>query len=281
MSATAIANEVTELTTFPDIAFRISDLLNDENSSAWDIGALIEQDPGLAAALLRIANSALYNSGVPITAVDRAVAVVGAQEVRDLAFGLCARSTLDGIPNELVQKKDFWMHSLYSAAAAKTIAKTLKIRTRESLFMAGLLHDVGQLVLFSQRPEQSREALLLAIETTDGTQTSKAEQDIFGFDHTAVGAALMTAWSLPDYLAAVALYHHDPSAKDTPSAIVDVVHIANSLAVLAELSSENLDDAPPIDEDAMTRIGMTTDAIPEVMTGTHEAVAELQSVFLN
>lgn len=280
MTASALASEVTELVTFPDIAFRINDLLNDENSSAWDIGALIEQDPGLASALLRIANSPIYNAGVPVTAIDRAVTVVGAREVRDLAFGVCAKSALEGIPNELVEMKDFWSHSLYCAAAAKSIAKVLRIRSRDSLFMAGLLHDVGQLVMFSQRPEQSRRSLELALEKSDGRQSASAEREVFGFDHTAVGSELVAAWTLPPYLASVTRHHHDPDAMASPETTVDIVHIANSIGILAELDCEELDDAPEIAPGAAERVELTEDVYAEVIAMTHETVAELKGVFI-
>ncbi|MEO1421309.1 MAG: HDOD domain-containing protein, partial [Pseudomonadota bacterium] len=159
MTPETLASEVSDLASMPDIAIQINNLLSDPNSSAWDIGRLIEQDPGLSAALLRIANSALYNNGIPVNAIDRAVTVVGTREVRDLAFGVCAVEAFDGISNQLITMEDFWYHSLRTAAAARAIEKIGRKRSGGSMFIAGLLHDIGQLVMFSRRPEQSEEAL--------------------------------------------------------------------------------------------------------------------------
>ena len=92
-TAATLVNEVDRLGSMPELAARLDEMLEDENSSAWDIGRVIEQDPGLSAALLRLANSALYNVGrVPVTAADRAVTMVGASRVRDLAYGVFAVS---------------------------------------------------------------------------------------------------------------------------------------------------------------------------------------------
>lgn len=89
-TAEQLAGQVTQLASFPDVAFRVNDMLTDENSGAEAIGAVIEPDPALSAALLRLANSALYSVGGSVSSVARAVTVVGLREVRDLAFGICA-----------------------------------------------------------------------------------------------------------------------------------------------------------------------------------------------
>ena len=276
-----LAGNVTRLASFPDVAFRINDMLRDENSSASDIGALIEPDPALSAALLRIANSAMYNIGGTVSTIDRAITVVGLREVRDLAFGICASSTFKGIPNELVTVEDFWKHSLYCAAAAQVIGRIARIRSGDSLFTAGLLHDIGHLVMFNQCPERSRKALQLSLDENDGLTPYLSERTVFGFDHMAVGAELARQWRLPDCLQRCIEYHHEPFASNESTDAVLAVHIANSVAVLAELDSEDFDDAPALDVRAFRELGIRKEEILEAATETRSSVIELIRIFVN
>lgn len=272
---------VTQLTSFPDVAFRIGDLLADENSSAAEIGALIETDPALSFALLRVANSPVYSVGGTISKIERAVTVVGLREVRDLSFGLCASTTFKGIPNDLISVEDFWKHSLYCAVAAQNIARMTKVCKGESLFTAGLLHDIGHLIMFNQEPELSRDAIQASLEQNDGLTPYVSEREIFGFDHMEVGTELARQWNLPDLLKESIQYHHDPFCTDQLTDAVRVVHLANSIAVLAELDSNNLDDAPPTDERVFTELNFSLDYLPGIVEETRQTVEELIEIFVS
>jgi len=280
-TAAELAAKVTQLASFPEVAFRINDAILDEHSGAAEIGALIEPDPALSAALLRIANSAHYRAGGEVGSVERAVAVVGLREIRDLTFSICASKTFDGIPNELVSVKDFWKHSLYCATGAQSIARKAKVCQGESLFAAGLLHDIGHLVMFSQSPDLSRQALQLSLEESDGLSPYLSERTVFGFDHMAVGVELARQWRLPTLLRECMEYHHEPLASDAMTDAVLVVHAANSIAVMAELDSLDPEDAPPIDDRVFTRLGLDADSVAAVVEETREAVAELLNIFVN
>lgn len=280
-TAKSLVEEVDQLASTPDIAIRISELLDDAESSAWDIGKLIEGDPALSAALLKMANSALYNRGVPVTAVDRAVTMVGGREVRNLAFGVCAVNAFKGIPNELITMRDFWRHSLRTAAAAHAIGTRARLRGRDTLFVGGLLHDIGQLVMYSLRPEASVRALRLSQEQLDGRTPQPAEREIFGFDHTDVGLALAARWQLPEGLSRCIAFHHAPSSIEGGCAIVTAVHVANAVAVLQEIDSVDFDDAPPIEDGALDALGLTLDEVLDIAAESGELVAELESVFMS
>lgn len=280
-TAEQMASQVTQLASFPDVAFRVNDMLADENSGAEAIGAVIEPDPALSAALLRLANSALYSVGGSVSNVARAVTVVGLREVRDLAFGICATRAFEGIPNDLITVEDFWKHSLYCATAARSIGQRAKVGGGESLFTAGLLHDIGHLVMFNQDPTQSRAMLELSMKDHDSLTPYLSEREIFGFDHTHVGAALATQWNLPETLRSCIAHHHEPFAAETVTDAMLVVHIANSIAVLAELESQNFDDAPPIDDRAIAALGLDKATLLTDIAGIRDSVEQLIRVFIN
>lgn len=277
-----LASSVTQLVTFPDVAFAIDEAISDEQSSAADIGSLILSDPALTAAVLRVANSALYNVAGQVDSIDRAVSLVGMRELRDIVFGIYATETFKGIPNSLISVEDFWKHSLNCAAAAQYIGRVARLRNADSLFTAGLLHDVGQLVMFSQDPQRARQALENSLDSdNDGMLPHLAEKEVFGYDHMQVGAAVARQWNFPDSLVSAIAHHHYPYECDEPSETLLAVHVANSIAVLAELRSRDVNDAPAIDPRAVEALGLPDDYVEQTLDFINARVPELLNSFLD
>ncbi len=277
----SLAANITQLVSFPDVALRVDEMLTDEYSSATDIGNLIEQDPALTATLIRIANSAFFNSGVPVDSVRQAVTLVGSEQIRDITLGICARHGFEGIPNDLISPDDFWKHSLCCAVASQLLASHSNMAKTNSAFAAGLLHDIGHLVMFSQCPDLSRRALLLSLDQTDGFSPYLAERHVFGFDHMAAGGELARQWGFPENLRHCIEWHHDPFANNQINSLTLLVHIANSIAVMAELESTNVDDAPPIDYRAFEILRLSRELIPDIVSATRESFADLVRIFVN
>ena len=243
-TADELASRISNLVSFPDVAIRIEQKLADENSSVNDIAEVIRVDPAVSAALLRLANSAIYGAGGEVSSISRAVMVVGLRELRDLAYGICTTRAFEGVTNEIVSVEDFWRHSLHCAVAAKIIGASSRIRCADSPFTAGLLHDIGHLVMFNQEAESSRKALEMSLDLYDGTNDYLAEQQVFAFDHAAVGASLAEKWGLPEGLIKAIRYHHQPLEAGDDAGIAMIVHVANAVAVLAELDSMDFEEAP-------------------------------------
>lgn len=281
-SASTLVNEVDRLGSMPEVAARLDRMLEDENSSAWDIGRVIEQDPGLSAALLRLANSALYNvGGVPVTAADRAVTMVGAGRVRDLAYSVFAVSAFSGIPDDLVNMQSFWEHSLRSATAASAIASHAGLPHGDALFVAGLLHDIGKLVMYGLRPDASHK-VLERVRQAPGDSEVDLEREAFGFDHAAVGAALADRWALPRALGAAIAHHHDCGGLATAEFAPRVVCLASGLSRLPHEDSGATDEgpAPPVDDALLEGIGLAREALDEVRRDADAMFRELRSIFI-
>jgi putative nucleotidyltransferase with HDIG domain len=271
---------VKDLVTLPDVAMRIARMVDDPKASATDIGREISNDAALTARLLRIANSAAYGQHRKIANVSRAIAVLGVRQVRDLTMGLTAVRAFNGISNGLVTMEVFWRHSVLCAVAAGQIAARRDAARTESPFVAGLLHDIGQLVMYSRVPEASRETLLMLADATDDIGLYQCERAVLAFDHAAVGASLARSWGLPESLLECIEFHHEPHlARDYP---VDVatVHIANSVAVLAEIGSADLSDAPALVPAALKLARLSPDSLPEIVEQTRAAGAEIMPLLL-
>jgi HD-like signal output (HDOD) protein len=272
--------DIETLATLPEVALRIARMVDDPKSSAVDIGREIANDAALTGRLLRIANSPAFGQHGKIATISRAITVLGVRQVRDLTVGLTAVRTFDGISNELVSMESFWRHSVLCAVAAGHIAAERKGGGGESPFIAGLLHDIGQLVLYSRAPRSAREALLMSVDATDDLPLFVCEQAVLGYDHGAIGVALAKNWGLPLSLQDCIEFHHEPARA--PGHLVDVatIHIANSVAVMAEIDSHDVLDAPPLAPEALRTLRLVADDLPAIAALTRSAATEILPMLL-
>ena len=212
----------------PEICFKVFELIESKHGTAEAMGEVIAQDPNLTAKLLKIVNSAFYNFPSKIDTVSRAVSIVGSAELYNLVVAVKAVRCFSKIPADLVNIDSFWQHSLYTGLIAKDIAKRCKILHPERLFIAGLLHDIGSLILFNAQPEISRD-LLEDIEGDEALLAQK-EKDCFGYSHADVGSELMRLWNLPEPLREATMFHHNPEAAGDAQFETCVLHLADTLA---------------------------------------------------
>jgi HD-like signal output (HDOD) protein len=276
----ALVANITNLATLPEVALRIARMVDDPRSSAADIGREIANDAALTVRLLRIANSPAFGQHGKIATISRAITVLGVRQVRDLTVGLTAIRTFDGIGNELITMESFWRHSVLCAVAAGQIASRRNGGRGESPFVAGLLHDIGQLVLFSRAPQRAREALLMSVDAADDLALYACERQVLGFDHGAVGVALAQNWGLPLSLQECIEFHHEPARAQTHPVDVATIHIANSVAVLAEIGSQDPLDAPPVAPEALRAAKCDPQLLPEIVAETQAAAAEILPMLL-
>ena len=268
------------LVSLPDVAVRVNEMVDDLRYSANEIGEVISRDPSLTARLLRIANSPFFGLTTKVATVNRAVALIGTKQLRDLVVGTIAISSFKGIPNQLVSMDDFWYHSLYCALASRALAQRRRLPHADSLFVAGLLHDAGQLMIFYSLPDQACTALQLSVEDPHAMDMHQAEQEVLGFDHAQVGGLLLQHWRLPALLQECVALHPPPTAARQFPAEVATVHIANVIATMAEINSLHLEDVPAIEPRAWKQAGLTNDVIEPVMREIQKQFREARLLFL-
>lgn len=278
-SANELVTDVSGLVTLPDVYLRISALLDDPNSSANDLVKAVGQDPAFSLRLLQVANSALYRFPSAVGTVGKAVSIIGTAQIRNLALSMSVAKSFAGLPNDLVTMDNFWRHSLYCALIARHLARVARRCDPDTLFTGGLLHDIGELVIFNRCPEQAREALLAVLEDEEETPVYAAEQEILGFDHSAVGGALARQWNLPAVLEECIAHHHDIAGAIRHPREAAIVHIANCLAQLAEVGSLDLADAPDIDPAAWERTGLDPGCVAAAVTEARQEIGEIEKLF--
>jgi putative nucleotidyltransferase with HDIG domain len=270
-----IIEQVGELVSLPEVCVKVNALINDPNSSIADVAKVIAQDPGLTARMLRIANSAFYGLVSKVDSVDRAAAIIGMAKIRDLVLATSVAKTL---PNDVFTMDAFWKHSIFSGLAAKALATHSGRGEADALFVGGLLHDIGQLVMFHVIREETSDALMASIEEPDEPPLYEVERRMIGFDHCQMGVALARKWQLPDLLCDCIEFHHQPGRAERHQDEVAIVHVANSLAYLAEIRSEDFEDAPPISPAARELLGLSDEKLLMIVAVAQREFSEVNSL---
>jgi putative nucleotidyltransferase with HDIG domain len=278
-SANELVKDIRGLVTLPHVYIEIGRLIDDPRSSVADIARAVSQDPSFTLRLLRVANSALYQFPSAVESVTKAVSIIGTAQIRNLALSMSVASSFEGLPNELVSMQNFWRHSLLCALTARQLAKLIGGCDPDALFTAGLLHDIGELIIFNRLPAQAKQALLLVLDSAEEIQVHQAEQQVMGFDHSEVGGALAKEWNLPGLLEECIAHHHDLASCQRHRRETALIHLANTLAVMAELDTIDPLDVQPIDAAAWEITGLTQDCIEPVVRETQAAIIEVERLF--
>jgi len=224
--------ELQALPTLPAVALRVMDLARDPETPIETLAQLIERDPALSAAILRVVNSAFYERPHPISSLQRALVVLGVTEVRRICLVVAVFKAFPGRPGQQgLDRKLFWQHSAACGVAARRLCELLKTPHDGEEFTAGLLHDVGKLILDLCFPETYREAV--AIAHRDNCSMADAERGVFDADHAEVGAWLAERWKLPEDLTAAIRWHHNPELAPQPR-LAAIVHLADLFAHAAD-----------------------------------------------
>jgi len=278
LTAEALVNKSLELVSPPSTYLQLNKLVQDPDSAIDDISAVINTDPALATRLLKIVNSPFYGFPSQINTISRAITIVGTRELMHLVLATSVINAFRGIPASLIDMDDFWHHCFATAITAKLLAEECGHKATERFFIAGLLHNIGSLVLYQSMPELAGEAIRSA-EFGHEVQFL-AEQRIIGFDHTEVGYALARKWHLPHSLQEVARFHHRPSDAEEFPIDVAIVHVADILVSAVPFGHSGDSHVPPLDPAAWDLLGLNDLQMPLLLQQVGEQIDRLSSVML-
>lgn len=222
------------LFSLPGIGTRVRELLDDPSTTEEEIAEVLGHDPALTAMLLKVANSAPYGQSFQVDDVVDATSKIGMDHLREIMTTMSVIDVFKGVDSELVDMANFWHHSVSCGIAARSLAHQCDIEQTQQLFVAGLLHDIGQLILYKSCPELADRVLRKAGESE--FYRYRAEQEIMGITHAQVGAELLRRWQLSPCLQQVVEFHHDPARSPQFSWESSIVHIATAIANRVEPS---------------------------------------------
>ncbi|WP_300158657.1 HDOD domain-containing protein [Solidesulfovibrio sp.] len=269
----------------PEVYLRISEVLRDPASTVEDAAASIRHDPSLAAKLLRLVNSPFYARTMravrgrfpsKVDSLSRAVVVVGGRQLATLALGVSVLPLFQDIPPHWVNMRVFWEHSVGCAVAAQAIASALGREGAEAAFVAGLLHDIGRIVLFKQASAHMAAAMRRAAAGREPLYL--AERELLGFDHAALGGLLLQKWQFPANLEKMVRYHHDldePLFVEEPA----IVHLADCLATAMGWGASGNRHVARLSPAAWDSLGLGAEDVARLLPGMEARLAETMHSF--
>lgn len=226
------------LVSLPEVCIQVQALADSPHTTADDIGEVVGKDTALTTRLLKLVNSAYFSLPKKIDTISRAVNMIGMRELRNLTLAASAAEVFSRIPANLIDMAAFWQHSVYCGLIGRNLANRCNVLHSERLFTAGLLHDVGRLLMLMKMPDNIGKAESIRLESKE--EICAIERKLAGFDHAEVGYALLAQWNMPHNLCAAVRYHHDPAAADDAHLEASIVHIADHVAHCAQESKDPL-----------------------------------------
>jgi len=254
LSIDEVTRSVRQLPSLPAVVAQLLDLFSADNPDCAAIGHAFDRDQALAARVLRVANSPFYGMPGQVASVHNAIVVLGLRNLRNLTLAAAVTTSFPAFTSDWFDQKGFWQHSLAVAQGADVLALRAGMH-QESAFTAGLLHDIGRLVLVTCFPAQAREAVLHQRE--QDCDTAEAEQAVLGLDHAMVGAALARRWKFPAAVQqAIARHHAAAGDAQAPDTLADLLHLADVTAHALDLSGDPHERVPRLDGGAWHRLGL-------------------------
>lgn len=227
MDARALIDETSGVFSPPIVYQRLTELLDDPKNNRDEITEIISYDPGLTVRVLNAASKVPYASTRKIDDVYDAVAAINENDLRALITTITAFESFSHIDTDLVDMDDFWNHSVCCGLAAQVLAERCGRANPDQMFIAGVIHDIGQLAIYHALPELATKVLETAGEPEEFRY--HAEMDIIGTTHAEVGAELIESWGLPRHLREVVRFHHEPNKATDYAVETALVHIATGV----------------------------------------------------
>jgi HD-like signal output (HDOD) protein len=264
--------------TAPELYTRLEEMMAKPDVTLQQIGALIAEDAGLVGRLLRLTNSSLYQLSGSVDTVDRALAIVGTKQVKELVLANSVLDWFSDLPNDLISMDMFWKHSIACGCAARVIAKTRGLPDVERFYLMGLMHDIGRLVLYGKAPKIAVSALTAA--KKDETLLYNVEMDMLGYNHADVGRKLLEQWQLPAAQIAAVGYHHNPSQAGEFILEASITHIADIIANYTQYGSSGERFMPPLDPSAWETLGLAESDLADILAQIESICQDAAQAFL-
>lgn len=263
-SLSEMIGHIQGLPVMPAVALEVLDSMAGADTDIKSLARRITQDQAIAARVLRVANSPFYGLQMRVSTIHDAIVVLGFSAVRSLVLAAAIVTSLPAGRCPGFSQDRFWRHVLGTAVAAQALAKPLK-RPAEPLFIAGLLHDIGRLVMVALYPEHYTAVIDQARE--QDCCLRDVEQAVFGYDHAAVGAALAGRWNFPADIVDALAWHHAPE-QGVPGGLAAIIHYADAISQALDLEETENSQVPRLHQEAVDGLGLDWQKLTEVLADT-------------
>ncbi len=229
-----IIKKIEELPTLPIISHKIIEIIRNEDANFKELVRIVEKDQALALKILKIANSTFYGFLSRISSLEHALNLLGANEVRAIVLGSSVYNFFSNAKSNGFDRRRFWEHSILCSQITKFLGTHFNIQNDDSLFLSGLIHDMGKVVI----DQYFHEEFLQIIEyiSSKNTTFSNAEKEILGTTHYQIAAKLLKQWKFPDKVIMQVFYHHAPWYDKNYEVNSIILYLSNILTKLSGYS---------------------------------------------
>jgi HD-like signal output (HDOD) protein len=268
---------VERMPTFSQSVVRILQLTATGDAEPRELVHLVEHDPILTLKVLKLVNSAYFGLGRQVSSIKQGVVYVGVNTIKHLAISVAAIGALPRHNAAGFDMDAFWTHSLVTGAAARLIAQRQGVPRNDAMayFIAGLLHDIGQVVLAQGMPEQYR--AVLQAEREKGGSIVAVERELLGTDHAETGSLLGAHWHLPAELVECIAHHHDVAGAGSEAPLVMAVFAANQVARFLDHPDSAVSRAEALPESVRNWLGLTLEQLVEALEGLPDELASARA----
>jgi putative nucleotidyltransferase with HDIG domain len=274
----SIVRDIHDLPTLPQVVTRIMSMMDDPDTSAEDINNVLERDPSLVAKILKLVNSAFYGLPHKISSVRQAIVILGFSTVRSLAISAAVFDLFGETNEESFSRVRFWEHSIGVASVARMIGRREGGIDEETAFVAGLLHDLGKLVLDQYAPREFSEILRTARERKATFRDAEAAV-LQATNHAEIGGWLAEQWRLPADLSGGIRNHHTvQEAEGLAARLASICSFSDFICLARGVGQSGNYSAPQLDAEAWSRLSIPKDELAGVVQSVGEELAKSETL---
>jgi HD-like signal output (HDOD) protein len=270
-----LVNETPKIATLPSVYTELSAVLSSRHVNATQIAGVVSVDPGLTVRLLKMVNSSFYGFDQYIDTVSHAVSLIGHRQLKELALATTVVHMFRAMPEHLINMDSYWRHSVATAIAARALGRMMGMSKVEYLFVTGLLHGVGSLVVCINRPHEARRVFIKV--KNSGDLLHHVEAEVLGFNHADVGGALMKNWGLALPQVEAVKYKHRPDEAPNHGVEAAILHVSNVVASALNMGSVGDVSVPSLNPWAWETLGLRPEAMKSLVWEIEDQFEELVS----
>lgn len=270
---------ISTIPTLPVVIDKLTRLLQNPKTSAEEVGKAITTDQALASKVLKLVNSAFYGFPGRISTITHAIVILGFSTVKNvvLTASIFDAFRKQGTGIDGFDLEHFWLHSIACGAAAQSIAKITGSNQKEECFIAGLIHDVGKIILCQYLPDDFRDVYLHAKEHSN--LFFESEQVLFDVTHQDVGGFLAQRWNLPKDLQNAVKFHHEPLSTRDHYTMTAIVHCADIFVRALDYGNGCDNKIPVMSDHVWKNLGLDSIPLNQLFEAINDEIAKA-SVFV-
>jgi putative nucleotidyltransferase with HDIG domain len=271
-----LASDLGDLPSLPAVVMELLGSIDQEDVDMSVLAKKVSRDLALTAKTLRLANSSVYSRAVKVTTIQQAITYLGFQTTRNLITAAALTGCFPSHQCQGFDDKAFWRHSIAVAACARVLARHVRFN-QDYAFTAGLLHDIGRLVLVTLYPRRYAQVIARRAEQDD--YLLDAEQHVIGVDHVTAGVALAGHWNFSETIRLAIAHHHAPETQGA-GFVATIVHVANAVVHALDLAGQEDDLVPAVSSVAWTALGLSEEAWLQVFRETELQFEEMSTILM-